>query len=416
MTVKNLILLTHHFPFGTGEPFLESEVPWLAQRFNSVVVIAKDVNSTNCRYSAPNFYTERINPQSNILEKIKSLGLFVSKGMNVINCLSDELIYLKSRNKKLTFSILRKMIHDLFKALIMAGKIEDTIRHRQLSGEIVFYSYWFTSSALAISLVSIKGISAKRVTRAHGGDLYPELHPDHYLSFRQVAAQSLDKIYPASETGAMVLKDLVDASLHHKIEVSRLGTTQPSHRPAGRLKDSFVLVSVSSLNRYKRVHLIIEALGQIKNVSIHWIHFGDGVLKEEIEILAKQKLNPSAYDFRGRVSNREIFNFYENNYVDLFINVSSTEGIPVSIMEAQSFGIPCVATHVGANSEIVSNQTGRLVSPKGDPKEIADAIVSLLTLQAVEKNKLRQSVLDNWADHYDSSKNYANFSTNLLNL
>ena len=44
--------------------------------------------------------------------------------------------------------------------------------------------------------------------------------------------------------------------------------------------------------------------------------------------------------------------------VDLFLTVSANEGIPVSIMEAQSFGIPVIATDVGGISEIVNNVNG----------------------------------------------------------
>ena len=45
----------------------------------------------------------------------------------------------------------------------------------------------------------------------------------------------------------------------------------------------------------------------------------------------------------------------------MFINLSSSEGIPVSIMEAQSFGIPVIATNVGGSGEIVVSETGVLV-------------------------------------------------------
>jgi len=43
------------------------------------------------------------------------------------------------------------------------------------------------------------------------------------------------------------------------------------------------------------------------------------------------------------------------------MNLSETEGIPVSIMEAQSAGVPILATNLGGTSEIVNNENGFLV-------------------------------------------------------
>lgn len=53
---------------------------------------------------------------------------------------------------------------------------------------------------------------------------------------------------------------------------------------------------------------------------------------------------------------------YSEHPVDVFINLSTNEGVPVSIMEAISFDIPIVATDVGGTSEIVTDETGILVS------------------------------------------------------
>ena len=49
-------------------------------------------------------------------------------------------------------------------------------------------------------------------------------------------------------------------------------------------------------------------------------------------------------------------------HIDLFINTSSSEGVPVSIMEALSVGIPIIATDVGGTKEIVTKTTARIAS------------------------------------------------------
>jgi colanic acid/amylovoran biosynthesis glycosyltransferase len=76
----------------------------------------------------------------------------------------------------------------------------------------------------------------------------------------------------------------------------------------------------------------------------------------------------------GNVENSKILDFYSENYVDLFINFSEFEGVPVSIMEAQSAGIPVLATKVGGTSEIVSSDNGFLVEKHFDLSETNQCI------------------------------------------
>lgn len=307
------------------------------------------------------------------------------------------------------------MLHDLLKALLTSKHIEDEIKKHQLTGTVVLYSYWFNASALATTLAKVNKTNIQRVTRVHGGDLYQDLHPHSYLSFRQVTAAGLDRIYPTSNLGAQVLQEILDTSLHSKIEVTRLGTRPPNRLPVKNQVDELVVVSCSSMKEIKRLHLIIESIA-LTGLPIRWIHFGDGPLREQLQALAEKKLTGYRYEWKGAVTNQALYDFYEHQYVDLFLNTSFSEGIPVSIMETQSFGIPCVATNVGGNAEIISDRVGMLVSQVGNPVEIAEAIVHLLTLSPNEKEKMRSLARQNWDDHYNSSKNYATFSAKLLNL
>ena len=57
------------------------------------------------------------------------------------------------------------------------------------------------------------------------------------------------------------------------------------------------------------------------------------------------------WTLHGQVPNAEVFNTYRSRPTDLFANTSLSEGIPVSIMEAQSCGIPILAPAVGGIPE-----------------------------------------------------------------
>ena len=56
----------------------------------------------------------------------------------------------------------------------------------------------------------------------------------------------------------------------------------------------------------------------------------------------------------------------------LFIHTSETEGLGMSIIEAQGFGIPAVVLGVGGVVDIVNEQTGIVLSPNATNQEIAN--------------------------------------------
>ena len=107
--------------------------------------------------------------------------------------------------------------------------------------------------------------------------------------------------------------------------------------------------------------------------------------------------------FAGALSQEEVFSFYRCNHVDLFVNVSEAEGIPISIMEALSFGIPCVATRVGGNPEIVHHgENGYLID-----KDFEDRELSGLSDYVVNSNGLMldKAARISWENEFSIEKN-----------
>lgn len=143
-----------------------------------------------------------------------------------------------------------------------------------------------------------------------------------------------------------------------------------------------------------------------------WLHFGDGVLRNELEALASTKLGSSdriSYRFMGHQPNNALLDFYDFNKVDLFINTSSTEGIPMSIMEAQSFGIPVIATDTGAVKEIVVKGTGSLLPVDFKTGDLAKRIEHYANLPDNEIESIRMNAFDNWESNFNSTSNYKDF-------
>ncbi len=116
----------------------------------------------------------------------------------------------------------------------------------------------------------------------------------------------------------------------------------------------------------------------------------------------------------GEISNQELMHFYKENHIDLFVNVSVEEGVPVSIMEAISFGIPVVATNVGGTSEIVHhNENGLLVNRDFSDRDLQVAINDFYKAN-VETEQFRMNSRKIWEEVCNYKVNYERFYTDFL--
>jgi glycosyltransferase involved in cell wall biosynthesis len=132
------------------------------------------------------------------------------------------------------------------------------------------------------------------------------------------------------------------------------------------------------------------------------------MLKDHIEKNKSENLNAQLV---GHVFNKDIYDFYFNHPVDLIINLSTSEGIPVSLMEAQSYGIPAIATDVGGNSEIVGSNTGILIESSFTIESVANSISALID-KKFESIEIRKE----WLKSYNAETNYRAFAKTLSNL
>lgn len=102
---------------------------------------------------------------------------------------------------------------------------------------------------------------------------------------------------------------------------------------------------------------------------------GSGPLEAELRALAGELGLAASVDFVGEVSDvKPVL-----AQTDVFVLCSTTEGLPMSLLEAMAAGIPVVATNVGGMPSLVRHgQTGRLTEPR-DFRRLADEIGFVLS-------------------------------------
>ncbi|KGQ39362.1 glycosyltransferase [Gallibacterium anatis] len=401
--MKTLCLFTNEFPYGNWEPYLETEVKYY-RCFDKVYIFALQLRKDHAK-------TIRTVP-----DNIKVIPIAYAPKwkylLNAFRVLFNSHLYQEIKQllqqKRLNFARLINLFVFLSRADYEARQISKHITKEAIYNAI-FYSYRFEYQPYVAILLNQKyGLNNKIICRTHGFDLYEERRPSTYIPCRQILLQNVDYVYPCSQDGEHYLQEKFPF-FKEKVHASFLGTEdygiglEPN-------RQAFSIVSCSNLVPVKRIDLLIEALKLITNKPIRWVHFGDGPLLSSIQQSIKNLPENIQVELKGHIKNSELMKIYRQHAFDVFVNVSNSEGIPVSIMEANSFGIPAIATNVGGTAELVKTGTnGILIDANATPQNIAQEILRILALPASDYTSLRKSTRAHWLKHFSAEVNYQKF-------
>lgn len=412
-TNNTIILITETYPFGTvAESFLDKEIPYLSKSLDSIIIVP-------CYYPPEIERIERKLPE-NVIVNTSLLNDLTNKKVTFlfyIKTFFKSALLFKEILKRPRIIIDIRALKKSISYLLVANSVERwVLNFIQQSGnplsQTLFYTYWLGPVTMGINLAKKKNERIKIISRVHRGDLYEETHIPRYLPFRY-ETMNIDKVFCISRHGMEYIIDNYP-SLKSKCMVSYLGVGKPDFISQASSDDTFRIVSCSYVVPVKRVHLIILALQEFANkrpeLKIEWTHIGYGPLLEEIKKIAASLMsNRITVNIPGYLPDNLFYDFFKNNPVDIFINVSASEGIPVSIMEAQSFGIPVIATAVGGTPEIVTEKVGILLSENPSPEEIARAIEFFIDHPEITK-QMRSNSIENWEKNFNAEKNFSEFA------
>jgi glycosyltransferase involved in cell wall biosynthesis len=142
---------------------------------------------------------------------------------------------------------------------------------------------------------------------------------------------------------------------------------------------------------YKGQEFVIRAIPEIEKrlgITVEYRLAGGGDTSR-LTAIAKECGAENNLKFEGVVSHNLIFDWFDN--LDIYIQSGTVEGLSRALLEAMSRGLPCVATKVGGNPELVDEKY--LVS-KSDaekmPSIIADCIYNMYAVEEM-KNQAKHN-------------------------
>lgn len=406
MGKETLIFIVSCFPFGRHESFIENEILTLSESYSKVIVMPQ-IAVGNMRPTPPNVVTI---PMPQLSRWQKFFYVFMHAFFNRMLWQNFHEIF-HGRNPFFRLQM-------LFSYVGLAAIYSKHIRKKvisSVSGDFTVYSYWMDRGGVAAAMLQDCAGVGKIVSRAHGFDIYEERNTDSYLPLRKEIISRMDCIYPISLHGLDYLNNRYGGI--GRFKVSRLGTICKFHSNVRTIDGVFNMLSVSNVIPLKRVDLIAQSVAELASQNssgnFFWCHIGDGVdferLKEKVKEINLPNLKIS---LPGAMMNSEVIEYYRKNNVNLFINLSTSEGIPVSFMEAMSFATPVLATNVGGVSEIIDNECGYLLPESVTSNEVAKVLSKICNDPSGLMLRSRCAI-EKWRKYYDASFNYPEFCHDL---
>ncbi|MDU2558465.1 MAG: glycosyltransferase [Anaerococcus prevotii] len=401
--------------FMQDEIYLKEEIKYYKNVDQAIIFTVRGHIYSNSRLQIPDYIQVGeldIFYKSNF-DRIKYLlkGLFDKEFFREIKYLIKE--------RKFSLNSVKNLCLFVAKGALVNKKIAKKLEELEIDKKekIVFYTYRVGFSSLACCELKNIYINSKVVTRAHAQDIFEFRDKHCYLPYRHYLYSNIDEIYCISNDGMNYLYK-TRKELKNKLFLHRLGTKDIAINNSIN-NENFVILTCSRIAKIKRLHLLAKTLEKINDTEITWIHYGDGD-KEYLELINKYVKNCGKnihIEFKGFCDNDEYLKKISMEHYSVFVNISESEGLPVSIMEAESVGIPIIATDVGGTSEaVVDGYNGILIDRDFSIRDLQDSILKFKSMDKNEFNVYRMNSRKIWESRFKLSENYNKFIDHIKEL
>lgn len=195
--------------------------------------------------------------------------------------------------------------------------------------------------------------------------------PDHTVTVSKEMQHRVVALPGLSTKRVTAIRNAIDCEYYY-LPAQR----EPCRWEFGLTEDSPVIGYTGRIVKQKRLDLLLEAFSHVllRYPKARLLVVGEGELMPELKAFAESV----------NVSHAVIWTGFRQDIpsllaaMDLYIQPSANEGLPLSILEAMSAGKAVIATDVGAAQEVLTHQKSGILIPPGSAPAIENAILDLL--------------------------------------
>lgn len=246
-------------------------------------------------------------------------------------------------------------------------KLRKAIKNSETDIIISFLTKTNIHSILATAWLNVKLIISER------NDTIRQNHPTPWPFFRKYLYNYADWVTANSRVGLSGMKNYVDSK---KLKMIPNPVFIPLEK--ARTDQSKIIINVGRLVPVKRQDLIIRAFSLLSmETRRHWSLeiLGDGEEYDSLKSLAKKLSVERFVKLHGFVKNTESY------YIDsaIFILASEFEGTPNALLEAMSYGLPCIVSDsLNGALDLIEHKKNGLIFKSGSVSDLKLKIEELM--------------------------------------
>lgn len=142
-----------------------------------------------------------------------------------------------------------------------------------------------------------------------------------------------------------------------------------------------LLIAMGDLIHRKNYAASIKAIAKTANPNLHFLICGTGPKLDELKAIAKEMKIENQIHFLGfRTDIKQL-----QQIADIFLFTTYQEGLPRSMMEAMASGLPCVASNIRGNSDLIEDGIGGYLHIPEDIEGFAKSISKLAADERLRK-------------------------------
>ncbi|MBO9640981.1 MAG: glycosyltransferase [Siphonobacter aquaeclarae] len=249
-------------------------------------------------------------------------------------------------------------------------------------------------------VLKVTNPGTKVVYTPHGIHIseYSRLVKAVYIGYEKLTAFLFDRIIYVSESESELAKSVGLFRRRPSVVVpngvpdkssSRSYDVAASKRQVFGSDSGPTVLTFSRFDFQKNMSEALAIAARLPQYNFLWLGYGDDfdALKEKAE--AQQISNVFMLGARNDVGEYLAMG-------DVYLSTSRWEGMPLSLLEAMSYGIPIVASDVTGNRDVVSSQSGFLY-PLGNIETAAGDIQKILENKQVSRDDVKEHFTRNYS-------------------
>jgi L-malate glycosyltransferase len=251
----------------------------------------------------------------------------------------------------------------------------------------VVHSHWYKENILAC-LASDRGKRPFLVSTQHGMPEYEGRRTDvKYIALQRCNRFILSRYFHGTIAVSKEIRDLLVERFGFnkgRTPVIHNGTDFPDRPAPNRPGERFTIGSSGRLFPVKDFPLMVEIAREVakRTDGIRFELAGTGPDGEEIGGLVRRYGLEKVFSIKGFIN--EVSVFYRG--LDVYLNTSRHEGIPMSVLEAMAHGLPVVAPDIGGLREVLEDGVQGFLVQGRDPRAYADKCLLLRRDRLLREN------------------------------